>query len=136
MPSYPSSLTDAEWEFVRDMVPQSKPHTGRGRPCAWSKREILDAIFYVVRGGIQWRMIPNDLPHWKTVYHYFWKWSKQGIWQRIHDALRDLTRQACGKKKPRPLRYSTAKAFAQLAKPEYVATMLERRWSEESDTFW
>ena len=62
MPSYPSSLTDAEWEFVRDMVPQSRPSEGRGRPCTWSKREILDAIFYVVRGGIQWRMIPND-PH-------------------------------------------------------------------------
>jgi transposase len=93
MPSYPSSLTDAEWEFVRDMVPQSKPLVGRGRPCTWSKREILDAIFYVVRGGIQWRMIPNDLPPWKTVYHYFRKWSKEGVWIRIHDALRDFARQ-------------------------------------------
>ena len=135
MPSYPSSLTDAEWKFVRDMVPQSRPSEGRGRPCTWSKREILDAIFYVVRGGIQWRMIPNDLPPWKTVYHYFREWSKEGIWIGIHDALRDFARQMHGKKKPRPLRYSTARAFAQLAKPEYVAMMLERRWSEESDTF-
>lgn len=136
MPSYPSSLTDAEWEFVRDMVPQSRPRVGRGRPCTWSKREILDAIFYVVRGGIQWRMVPNDLPPWKTVYHYFRKWSKEGVWIVIHDALRDFARQMHGKKKPRPLRYSTAKAFAQLAKPEFVAMMLERRWSEGNDTFW
>lgn len=99
MPSYPSSLTDAEWEFVRDMVPDSKPHTGPGRPCTWSKREILDGIFYIVRGGIQWRMVPNDLPPWQTVYHYFRKWSKEGVWILIHNALRDLARQAAGKKK-------------------------------------
>ena len=136
MSSYPSSLTDAEWEVVRKMVPEPVRPRGRGRPCMWSKREILDGIFYIVRGGIPWRMIPNDLPHWKTVYHYFRLWSQQGVWIAIHDAIRDLARLAHGKKKPRPLRSSTARAFALLAKPEYVATMLEKRWSEENDTSW
>ena len=77
MASYPSSLTDSEWEIVRELIPESHL-AGRGRPCTHSKREILDGIFYIVRGGIQWRMIPNDLPPWKTVYHYFRLWTKQG----------------------------------------------------------
>ena len=136
MSSYPSSLTDGEWDIVRELVPESGDPLGRGRPCDWSKREIIDAILYVVRGGIPWRMIPNDLPHWKTAYHYFRLWAKAGVWKAIHDAVRDMVRVIHGKKKPRPLRSSTAKAFALLAKPEYVAMMRARRWLEESDTFW
>jgi putative transposase len=109
---------------------------GRGRPCTHSKREIIDAILYIVRGGIPWRMIPNDLPHWKTVYHYFRLWAKLGIWQKVHDAIRDMARLNHGKKKPQLLRSSTVKAFAQLAKPEYVAMMRARKWLEENDTPW
>lgn len=135
MASYPSSLTDLEWEIVRDLIPESHL-VGRGRPCTHSKREILDGIFYIVRGGIQWRMIPNDLPPWKTVYHYFRLWAKLGVWNRIHDAIRDRARIKSGKKKPPRLRSSTAKAFAQLASPEYVAMMRARRWLEESDMSW
>ena len=135
MASYPSSLMDMEWEIVRSMIPETHM-AGRGRPCTHSKREILDAILYIVRGGIPWRMVPNDMPHWKTVYHYFRLWAKLGIWQKVHDAIRDMARLNHGKKKPRPLRSSTVKAFAQLARPEYVAMMRARRWLEESDTSW
>jgi putative transposase len=67
--------------------------------------------------------IPNDMPHWKTVYHYFRLWAKLGVWQKVHDSVRDLARLQHGKKKPRQLRSSTAKAFEQLARPEYVAMM-------------
>ena len=135
MASYPSSLTNSEWEIVRTLIPETHI-AGRGRPCTHSKREILDAILYIVRGGIPWRMIPNDLPHWKTVYHYFRLWAKLGIWQKVHDSIRDLARLEHGKKKPRPLRSSTAKAFAQLAKPEYVAMMRAKRCLEGNDTCW
>lgn len=135
MANYPSSLTDMEWEIVRSMIPETHM-VGRGRPCIYSKREILDAILYIVRGGIPWRMLPNDLPHWKTVYHYFRLWAKLGIWQKVHDAIRDMARLNHGKKKPRALRSSTVKAFARLARPEYVAMMRAKRWLEESDTSW
>jgi len=100
MSSYPSSLTDGEWDIVRELVPESGDPLGRGRPCDWSKREIIDAILYVVRGGIPWRMIPNDLPHWKTAYHYFRLWAKLGIWQKVHDSIRDMARLHHGKKSP------------------------------------
>ena len=50
-------------------------------------REILDAVFYIVRGGCTWRLLPHDLPPWKTVYHYFRLWRIDGTWERLHEAL-------------------------------------------------
>ena len=94
------------------------------------------AIFYLVRGGCAWRMLPNDLPPWKLVWHDFAHWKKQGVWARLNDALRDAVRLQAGKKKPRPLRFSMRKACAQLSKAEFVDTMLARRWQDESDIFW
>ena len=135
MASYPSSLTDPEWEIVRSIIPETHM-AGRGRPCTHSKREILDAILYIVRGGVPWRMVPNDLPHWKTVYHYFRLWAKLGHWERIHSGLRDMARLASGKKKPRLLRLSIVKAFGQLANPEFVVMMRVRRLQEENDMYW
>ncbi len=61
---------------------------------------ILDAIFYVVRGGIAWRLVPHDLPPWRIVYYYFMIWRRDGLWQQIHDALRDRVRLQSEKKCP------------------------------------
>jgi transposase len=88
------------------------------------------------RTGGAWRMMPNDLPNWKTCYHYFRLWAKQGVWEKIDTALRDLVRTASGKKKPRPLRSLTAKAFTQLANPDFVALMRVRKLQAERDMFW
>ena len=81
-------------------------------------------------------MLPNDLPPWKLVWHYFSHWKKQGVWARLNEALRDAVRLQAGKKKPRPLRSSTLKACAQLSQAEFVATMLARRWRDESAICW
>lgn len=69
-----------------------------GRPRKYSYREILNAIYYVLNNGIKWRAMPHDLPHWKTVYHYFWSWQKQGQWQSWHTQLREQLRLASGRK--------------------------------------
>ena len=135
MPSYPSSLTESEWKVLVELLPETNPKL-RGRPAKHSKRAIVDGILFVVRSGAGWRMMPNDLPPWKTCYHYFRIWAKQGVWERIHHHLRDLARLKAGKKKPRPLRSLTAKAFAQLATPEFVVMMRVRKLQEENDTFW
>jgi putative transposase len=74
--------------------PQSK--TG-GRPRTLQMREVLNAIFYVVRGGIAWRRLPHDLPNWKSVYPYFRAWKQSGLWKQIHDRLRQLVRRAAGR---------------------------------------
>ena len=60
-------------------------------------REILDALFYVVRGGCAWRLLPHDFPPWKTVYHYFRLWRIDGTWERLHEALRRRARVRLGR---------------------------------------
>ena len=92
--SYPTDLTDAEWERLLPHLPPARP---RGRPRKHSVREILDAIFYVMRGGCAWRLLPHDLPPWGTVYYWFRRWRLDGLWQRILVALRRATRQREGR---------------------------------------
>ena len=91
---YPTDLTDAQWQRIQDHVPQPRPG---GRPATVSRREIVNAVLYLVREGITWRALPHDFPPYRTVYHYFRLWRDDGTWQRIHAALRDETRQAVGR---------------------------------------
>lgn len=93
---YPSDLTNRQWKHIKDLIPPAKPG---GRPRSLDMRLVLNAIFYVVVGGIQWRMLPREYPNWKSVYHYFRQWRKDGTWQRIHDTLRAQVRQQAGKHK-------------------------------------
>lgn len=88
--SYPSDLTDAEWTLLEPLVP--KPKTG-GRPVQYPRREILNGIFYLLRSGCAWRLLPRDFPPWATTYHYFRIWTKTGVWQKIHDRLRTVCRR-------------------------------------------
>ena len=60
-------------------------------------RSIINAIFYVSKGGIQWRMMPAVLPPWQTVYYYYRKWRQNGFWQRLHDCLYEQVRRKQGK---------------------------------------
>lgn len=91
---YPSNLTDRQWQVIRQLLPQKKK-LGR-KPI--DRRLIVNAIFYVVRTGCQWRMLPKDFPNWNTVYGIFWRWRNDGTWEKIHDALRKKVRLAVGKK--------------------------------------
>jgi putative transposase len=91
---YPSDLTDEQWQLIRPLVP--KP-SERGRP-AHDRRLVINAILYVVRSGCQWRMLPREFPNWSTVYGVYWKWRNEGLWQRIHDTLREQLRRAAGKR--------------------------------------
>jgi len=92
--SYPSDLTDAEWDLLR---PVFQPRRRPGRPPRYPRRRILDAIFYVVRGGIPWRMLPRDFPPWQNVYAHFRRWSEAGWFETMHDRLRARWRQREGK---------------------------------------
>ena len=81
--TYPTDLKYTEWLLIMDFFPMHK----RGRPRKWEMWQILNAILYVVRTGCQWRMLPTNLPPWQTVYGYFRRWKKNGIWERINVAL-------------------------------------------------
>lgn len=91
---YPSDVTDEQWRFIRELLP---PRNRLGRPPI-DRREVVDAISYVVRTGCQWRQLPHDFPNWKSVYTVFRRWRRAGVWRRVHDALREKVRQAAGKK--------------------------------------
>jgi putative transposase len=93
--SYSTDLSDEEWEILRPLVPEAKPG---GRPRAHETRELLNAIFYVLRGGCAWRLLPHDffLP-WQTAYHYFRQWRLDGTWEQIHTALRERLRRLLGR---------------------------------------
>jgi putative transposase len=96
--AYQTDLSDAEWSCLEPYLAAPK---ATGRPKMHATREILNAIFYVVRGGCPWRLLPNDFPPWKTVYHYFRSWRLDGTWERMHSALRQRVRVRL-KRNPQP----------------------------------
>lgn len=96
--AYPSDLTDAEWRILEPLLP---PPLTRGRPREVDMREIINAIFYVLRSGCAWRMMPHDFPAWQTVYGYFWRWRRAGLWEPMNDALRKAVRLQAGRE-PEP----------------------------------
>jgi putative transposase len=92
--TYPTDLTDAEWQLLRPLLP---PEKSGGRPRKYPLREVLNAIQYVLRGGCAWRLLPHDLPHWQTAYQTWRAWRHDGTWLRIHDPLRDAVRTRMGR---------------------------------------
>jgi putative transposase len=92
--AYPSDLSDTEWLILAPLVPPVKIG---GRQRVVNIREILNAIFYILRSGCAWRMLPHDLPPWQTVYGYFRQWRQDGVWEQMNDALREAVRLEAGR---------------------------------------
>jgi putative transposase len=95
---YPSDLTDEEWVILEPLIPPAK--TG-GRPRTVDMREVLNAIYYVLKTGCQWDMLPHDFPPKGSVYDYYNAWRKDGTWQRLNQSLREQVREA-GDREPTP----------------------------------
>ena len=73
--SYPSDLTDEQWEILGPLLPPAKPG---GRPRTVDLREVVNGILYLLRSGCPWRMVPHDLPPWQTLYKYIRSWTMDG----------------------------------------------------------
>ncbi len=95
---YPTDLTDAQWAILEPLVPPPKPG---GRPPKHPRRELVDAMLYILRAGGAWRLLPHEFPPWQTVYHYFRLWRDDGTWERINAVLREHVRVRAGRD-PRP----------------------------------
>ena len=91
---YATDLSDELWSVVEGFIP---PAYEGGRPRSVDMREILNAIFYILRAGCAWRLLPHDLPPWQTVYGYFRRFREDGTWDKIHDYLRERVRTQAGK---------------------------------------
>lgn len=97
---YPTDLTDAEWDIVQPFLP---PLTGAGAPRTVDFRSVINSILYLNRTGCQWRMLPKDLgTPWQTVYEYFAKWKRTGLWTRLNAALVAQVRLREGRPEPTP----------------------------------
>jgi putative transposase len=94
--TYPTDLTDSQWEHIKDLLPAVK---ARGRPRELEMRQVVNAILYLVVGGIQWRMLPREYPCWQSVYYYFRHWQRDGTWHRLHESLRARVRRQAGRHK-------------------------------------
>jgi putative transposase len=90
MKTYPSNLTDSQWGTILDILKDKRKRK-------YTLREIFDAIFYLLKTGCQWRMLPANFPSWKLVYYYFTKWKNDGTIELVHESLRDNTRRKAGK---------------------------------------
>ena len=88
---YPSDLSDAEWALLEPLLASLER---RGRPPKWSTRRIADAVFYLLRSGCAWRMLPREYPPWQTVYYHIRKWRRDGRLQQAHDRLRATVRES------------------------------------------
>jgi putative transposase len=96
---YPTDLTDEEWNQIKSLVPAPKSGKGkRGRPVESDRRSLVNAIFYMVKAGCAWRLLPGDFPPWQTVYGYFRCWSQDWTWTFIHDTLRNVLRKTEGRR--------------------------------------
>jgi putative transposase len=93
---YPTDLNDSQWNIIQPLIPPAK---SGGRPRELEMRMVVNAMLYIVVGGIQWRMLPKEYPKWQSVYYYFRCWRDDGTWQRLHDTLRAAVRRQVGRHK-------------------------------------
>jgi putative transposase len=93
---YPSNLTENQCKLFEMLLQKAEPKKA-GMPIQWPLIQILNAIFYVIRSGCQWRMVPSEFPPWQTVYYHYNKWCKNGVWQSIHDTLNKIDRVNSGR---------------------------------------
>ena len=90
MKHYSTDLTDSQWMLLSDILMDNRKRKH-------SLREIFNAIFYLLKTGCQWRMMPSGFPNWELVYYYFTKWKNNGIIEQIHELLRDKIRKKAGR---------------------------------------
>jgi transposase len=91
---FASDLSDAEWAVLQPLLPAA---SAVGRPPLWPMRDIVNAIFYVLRGGVPWRMLPDCFPPRQTVYAWFTRWRDRGVWEVINHALVMADRERAGR---------------------------------------
>jgi putative transposase len=92
--AYTTDVTDEEWAILVHLIPPPLPG---GRPAKWSRREILNAILYVLKTGCTWQLLPHDFPPYSTVFWYFRRWRKDGTWERLNTVLRERVRRQLGR---------------------------------------
>ena len=131
---YPTDVTEEEWEQIQSLVPRPKSGEGKpGRPIGLSRRQLVNAIFYIVRSGCAWRLWPKDFGPWQTVYAYFRTGSRDWTWRFIHDTLRDGLRKTEGRNVAPPPPSLTANRSRRPTRPGNAAATRAKRCRGAND---
>lgn len=98
---YPTDLTEGQWQLLLPLLPARKWRPGGpGRP-PYDVRCVINGILYLLKSGCQWRMLPREFGKWSTIYGYFKRWGRDGVWANVMEALRQLERRRVGRQ-PEP----------------------------------
>jgi putative transposase len=129
---YSTDLSDAEWQILEPLLPDERPG---GRHRLYPMREIINAIQYILRSGCAWRLMPHDLPHWRTAYEYFRIWKRDGTWVRIHDHLYEQLRLQMGRNVQPSAAVIDSQSIKTTEKGGLMATTGRRRSEAVNATF-
>lgn len=92
---YPDDITDKEWALIEPALQRDK--SGGGRKPKYENREVVNAIFYLIRSGCSWRHLPHEFPPWNIVYTQFTRWRDRGVFEKMHDRVKETIREFLGR---------------------------------------
>lgn len=133
--AYTSDLSNEEWDRIKPLI-KADGHFGRNSRTRFSRREMLNAIFYVLRTGCQWRDLPNDFPPWSAVYMQFDRWKKKDLFVKIHDHLRATLREAVGKNAEASVGIADSQSVKTVEKKGSVDLTQIKELRVGNDTYW
>jgi putative transposase len=125
--NYYTDLSEKEWQIISPLFSNHKSK--------YSKKEMINAIFYILRAGCSWRLLPNDFPPWQTVYSHFRDWQNLGIWEKMNEMLRKMWRLKTGRKEDPSAAIVDSQSVKTTEKGGSVDMMEQRRLREERDIF-
>lgn len=130
---YDTDLTEQQWQILEPLIPPAKPG---GRPAKYCRREIVNALLYVLRTGCAWRLLPHDFPPWRSVYGYFAQWRQDGTLQAIHYRLLSCLRLVLGRHAHPSAAVIDSQSVKTTEKGGFGVTMPAKRSAVARDISW
>ena len=132
---YPDDLTDEEWARIEPILKRNL-YRGAGTHPKYPRREILNAVFYILRTGCRWRDLPHDFPPWKSVYAQFLRWKRKGVFSELHDTVRSSLRKVLGRSDIATAGIVDSQSVKTTEKKGSADSMEVKKLKVGKDTFW